>query len=52
MQLKYYVTGVFDFKKKTWTIWTNNPNVNYPIVRLSLEFKEFISPTQHIEENP
>jgi len=45
-------TGVFDFKKKTWTIWTNNPKVNYPILRLSLEFKEFISPTQHIEENP
>ncbi|XP_060836567.1 beta-alanyl-dopamine/carcinine hydrolase-like isoform X2 [Rhopalosiphum padi] len=37
--------GVFDFTEKTWTIWTNNPLTNPPILRLSLKFTTFISPT-------
>ncbi|KAF0747070.1 Uncharacterized protein FWK35_00031943, partial [Aphis craccivora] len=38
--------GVFDFNEKTWTIWTNNPLTNPPIIRLSLKFTTFISPTR------
>ncbi|XP_022165367.1 uncharacterized protein LOC111030262 [Myzus persicae] len=36
--------GVFDFIEKTWTIWTNNPLTNPPIIKLSLKFTTFISP--------
>lgn len=39
-----YDTGVFDFIDKTWTIWTNNSNNNPPIITLSLQFSNLISP--------
>lgn len=40
------VAGLFDLSKKTWTLWTNNPKTNPPIIQLPLKFTIFISPTE------
>lgn len=37
--------GIFDFKKKTWKLWTNNPKFNDPIIELPLKFTVFNNPT-------
>ncbi|KAL5243912.1 hypothetical protein ACI65C_011322 [Semiaphis heraclei] len=46
--------GVFDFIERTWTIWTNNPLNNPPIIKLPLKFTTFISSTsdQGTENKP
>ncbi|XP_001942958.2 uncharacterized protein LOC100168878 [Acyrthosiphon pisum] len=36
--------GVFDFNKKTWTMWTSNPVDNPPLLQLPLTFSDLISP--------
>lgn len=38
--------GVFDFDKKTWTLWTNDPIDNPPVLQLPLTFTDLISPTK------
>lgn len=39
------MTGVFDFEKKVWMMWTDNPLKNSPLLQLPLTFTDFISPT-------
>lgn len=38
--------GVFDFDKKTWTLWTNDPIDNPPMLQLTLTFTDLIGPTK------
>ncbi|KAL5243911.1 hypothetical protein ACI65C_011321 [Semiaphis heraclei] len=37
--------GVFDFNKKTWTMWTNDPIDTPPLLQLPLTFTDLIGPT-------
>lgn len=37
--------GVFDFNKKTWTMWTNDPINTPPLLQLPLTFTDLIGPT-------
>lgn len=36
--------GVFDFNRKTWTMWTNDPIDNPPLLQLPLTFADLICP--------
>ncbi|XP_027849361.2 uncharacterized protein LOC114128947 [Aphis gossypii] len=36
--------GVFDFNKKTWTMWGNDPINNSPLLQLPLTFTDLIDP--------
>lgn len=39
----FYI-GVFDFNKKTWTMWANDPINNSPLLQLPLTFTDLIDP--------
>ncbi|XP_025208980.1 uncharacterized protein LOC112604245 [Melanaphis sacchari] len=39
--------GVFDFNKKTWTMWSNDPINNPPLLQLSLIFTDLINPLKN-----
>ncbi|XP_025422737.1 uncharacterized protein LOC112692322 isoform X1 [Sipha flava] len=36
--------GIFDFIGKTWTMWTNDPINNAPLLQLPLTFRNFVNP--------
>lgn len=52
----FFSAGVFDFIERTWSLWTNNPRTNPPIVKFPLKFNTFVSSTavdrKSIEERP
>ena len=35
----YFISGIFNLTKKTWSIYTNNPKTHQPVVVLPLVFK-------------
>jgi len=39
--------GVFDFNKKIWVMWANDPINNPPILQLPLTFADLISPVRN-----
>lgn len=43
----FYRQGVFDFDAKTWTMWTNDPINNAPLLQLPLNFTDLISPVEN-----
>lgn len=49
MLFSVYLKGVFDFDRKTWTMWTNAPSVKSPILQLPLTFTDLITPSDENE---
>lgn len=43
--ISLHCKGIFDFDKKTWTMWTNDPIDNPPLLQLPLTFTDLINPT-------